>query len=184
MSIIVNRRYIKDFRSFIINEQDLGLDAALGGGETPAAPKKKIIYSFIFLNDGKKISTVGPLEKRYNLYKIKENELDTWLNKNIDQKREGLQDFSKSKVDKIKQDVKNAIIGERFSVSDVDRQFLNKFKTDVKAGLIDGTDSVQHFKDKHNKDAFNSLETITVEFDNNGIPLTTDLEVTFIDAEK
>lgn len=177
-------RYIKDYKTFKLNEQDLGLDAALGGETPAAAPKKINTYSFIFLDDGKKISTVGPVQKRYNLYKIKENELDEWLNKSINKDREGLQDFSKSKVDKIKEDVKNAIIGERFSISDIDRKYLNKFKNDVKAGLVNGTDSVQHYKDKHNKDAFNSLETITVEFDKNNVPLTTDLEVTFIDTEK
>ena len=181
----MKKGYIKDFKGFLLIEQDLGLDAALGGGEAaPAAPKKSNIYSFIFLDDGKKISTVGPVQKRYNLYKIKEEELDAWLDKSVNSTREGLQDFSKSKIDKIKQDVKNAITGESFSISDIDRQFLVKFKNDVKAGLVDGTDSVQHYKDKHNKDAFNSLETITVEFDNNNIPLTTDLEVTFIDTEK
>ena len=41
--------------------------------------------------------------------------------------------------------------------------------------------SVQHYKDKDNKDAFNSLETITVEFDKNKMPVTTELEVTFLD---
>jgi len=181
----VKNRYVKDFKDFILNEQDMGLEAALGGAESGApAPKKVNFYSFIFLEDGKKISSVGPLEKRYNLYKIKEQELDTWIDKNISSKRDSAQDFSKAKIDKIKSDVKNAITGERFSISDTDRQFLVKFKNDVKAGLVDGTDSVQHYKDKHNKDAFNSLETITVEFDKNNIPLTTDLEVTFLETEK
>ena len=162
----------------------MGLDAALGGGETAAPAPKQKSYTFIFLDDGKKISTTGPLEKRYNLYKIKEAELDEWLDKTVNSKREGLSEFSKTKIDKIKDDVKNAITGERFSISEEDNQILLKFKNDVKAGLITGTDSVQHYKDKHNKDAFNSLETITVEFDKNGIPLTTDLEVTFIDTKK
>lgn len=180
------KNYVKDFKSFILNEQDMGMmDAALGGAEGgAAAPKKVNIYSFIFLGDGKKISTVGPLEKRYNLYKIKEDELDAWIDKSISQDREGLSEFSKTKVDKIKQDVKNAITGERFSISKTDNQFLKKFKRDVKAGLVDGTDSVQHYKNKFNKTAFNSLETITVEFDKHGIPLTTNLEVTFIDTKQ
>lgn len=180
----MSKRYITDFKTFILNEQDMGLDAALGGGgEAPAAIPKQKSFTFIFLDDGKKISTTGPLEKRYNLYKIKEKELDEWLDKTVSPKREGLTDFSKTKIDKIKEDVKNAIIGERFSISKEDNEILIKFKNDVKAGLITGTDSVQHYKDKHNKDAFNSLETITVEFDKNGIPLTSDLEVTFIDTK-
>lgn len=178
----MSKRYISDFKTFILNEQDLGLDTAIGG-ETPP-PKKQKEYSFIFLNDGKKVSTVGPLQKEYNLYRIKEDNLNQWLDKSINKKREDLQNASTSKMDKIKNDLRNLITGERFSISKIDSVYLNKFKNDVKAGLIDGTDSVQHYKDKYNKDAFNSLETITVEFDSNNMPLTTNLEVTFIDAEK
>lgn len=177
------RKYVKDFNSFILNEQDMGLDLGVGAeAETPKPAKKINFYSFIFLKDGKKISTVGPLEKRYNLYKIKETELDEWIDKNISSKKERLSDSSKTEIEKVKLDVKNAIIGERFSISQLDESFLEKFKADVKAGLIEGTDSVQHYKDKNDKDSFNSLETITVEFDKNGMPLTTELEVTFIDV--
>lgn len=179
----MKHRYIKDYRTFKLNEQDFGLDTAIGG-ETPPSPKKQKEYSFIFLNDGKKVSTVGPLQKEYNLYRIKEDGLNQWLDKSINKKREDLQDASISKIDKIKNDLRNVITGERFSISKIDNVYLNKFKNDVKAGLIDGTDSVQHYKDKYNKNAFNSLETITVEFDSNNMPLTTNLEVTFIDAEK
>ena len=176
-------KYVKDFNSFIVNEQDMGMGMGMEGGEggaTAAAPKQKF-YTFIFLKDGKKISTAGPLEKRYNLYKIKESELDSWIEKNISNKKEKLSDSSKSEIEKVKTDLKNAITGERFSISRLDNSFLKKFKADVKAGLIDGTDSVQHYKDKDNKDAFNSLETITVEFDKNKMPVTTELEVTFLD---
>jgi hypothetical protein len=180
----VSKRYIKDFKSFLINEQDLGLDAALGGETAAPAPKKVKSYSFIFLSDGKKVSSVGPLQKRYNLYRIRETDLDAWLDKSINKTREKLKDFSKTRLDKIKTDVKNAITGERFSLSEIDQEFMSKFKNDIKTGLVDGTDSLEHYKDAHNRDAFNSLETITVEFDKNGIPLTTDLEVTFIDTKK
>lgn len=162
----------------------MGLGAALGGEDTAPAPKKIKSYSFIFLSDGKKVSSTGPLQKRYNLYRIRENDLDVWLDKSINKTREKVKDFEKSRIDKIKKDVKNAITGERFSLSEIDQEFLSKFKNDVKAGLVDGTDSLEHYKDRHNRDAYNSLETITVEFDKNGIPLTTDLEVTFIDTKK
>lgn len=179
------KKYVKDFNSFILNEQDMGMGMGLEGeGQQAAAAPKQKFYSFIFLDDGKKISSTGPLEKRYNLYKIKESELDSWIDKNISSKKEKLSDSSSAEIEKVKTDVKNAIIGERFSISNLDRNFLKKFKADVKAGLIDGTDSVQHYKDKNNKDAYNSLETITVEFDKNNIPVTTELEVTFIETEK
>ena len=178
------KRYIKDFKNFILIEQDMGMGMGMEeDGQQPAAPKQKF-YSFIFLDDGKKISSTGPLEKRYNLYRIKETELDAWIDKSISSKKERLSDTTSTEIDKVKLDVKNAIIGERFSISNIDRSFLKKFKNDVKAGLIDGTDSVQHYKDKNNKDAYNSLETITVEFDKNNIPVTTELEVTFIETEK
>lgn len=176
-------KYVKDFNSFIVNEQDMGMGMEGEAGGQPAAAPKQKFYSFIFLDDGKKISTTGPLEKRYNLYKIKESELDSWIEKNISDKKEKLKGSSQVEIDKVKSDVKNAITGERFSMSKLDNSFLIKFKADVKAGLIEGTDSVQHYKDVNNKDAFNSLETITVEFDKNKIPVTTELEVTFLDTK-
>ena len=160
----------------------MGMEGDSGAQAAPT-PKQKF-FSFIFLEDGKKISTTGPLEKRYNLYKIKESELDAWIEKNISNKKEKLSDSSKTEIEKVKTDLKNSITGERFSMSKLDTSFLRKFKADVKAGLIDGTDSVQHYKDKNNKDAYNSLETITVEFDKNKIPVTTELEVTFLDTKK
>ena len=74
----------------------------------------------------------------------------------------------------IKKDVKNAIIGEAFSLSDLDRQILGKFKNSVKAGIIDGTDSFEKG---------NILQTIDVEFTSDNIPLTTELSPTFLDTK-
>lgn len=42
--------------------------------------------------------------------------------------KEKLKDFSETRLDKIKSDVKNAITGERFSLSEIDQEFMSKFK--------------------------------------------------------
>ena len=42
------RKYVKDFNSFILNEQDMGLDLGVGAeAETPKPAKKINFYSFI-----------------------------------------------------------------------------------------------------------------------------------------
>jgi hypothetical protein len=168
------KNYIKNYNGFL-NEQDMGmpLDPTADGGTS--APKKEKIWEFIFLDDGKKVSSIGPLQKDYALYTIRESELDAWLNTNIAADMPIIGNENAVSLEKIKKDLKNAITGEAFSLSDLDRQILGKFKNSVKAGIIDGTDSVEKG---------NILSTITVEFTDDDTPLTTDLAPTFLDVSR
>lgn len=172
------KKYIKNYSGFLY-EQDMGIpgmdpSADLAAG-TESPSKKDNIYEFIFLDDGKKVSSVGPLQKEYSLYTIKESSLDKWLDINIAPDMPIIGDENKTSLEKIKKDIRNAITGEAFSISDIDREVLGKFKNAVKAGTIDGTDSIEKG---------NVLQTITVEFTNDNIPLTTDLSPTFLDIRK
>ena len=170
------KNYIKNYTSFL-NEQEMGMPGMdpMAGGEAAAPAKKENIYEFIFLEDGKKVTHVGPLQKEYALYSIKESELDKWLDINIAKDMPIIGDQGESSLDKIRKDVKNAIIGEAFSLSDLDRKILGKFKNSVKAGTIDGTDSFEKG---------NILQTITVEFTSDNVPLTTELSPTFLDTKR
>jgi hypothetical protein len=167
--------YIKNYKNFLY-EQDMampGMDPMADPNAQPAPTKKNSIYEFIFLEDGKKISSVGPLQKEYALYKIKESSLDDWIKTNIAKDMPGLHEEMPSSIDTIKTDIKNAVTGEKSSLSHLDKEILKKFKNSVKAGVIEGTDAIEKG---------NTLETIIVEFTKKGIPVTADIAPTFLDT--
>ena len=146
-----------------INEQEMGMpmDPTMGGQVAPPAPKEEFYY-FLFIDHPLKKENVkdyedGGYTKRYTSYKISATELTEWLDKNLKNKK----DKSVSK-----EDISNAITGEKFTLTNDEIKFLNKFRQQV---------ILKHVAEENT--------SVDISFDKNGEPSTQDLTVTFLDTD-
>ena len=125
-------------------------------------PRKKYII-FLFIDHPQKKKKIkdyedGGYTKRYTSYKVGNKELEEWLDKNIKEEKD-------SKVDK--DDILNAITGERFSLTNDEVKFLDKFRIQVTELKRIGEENV----------------SVDIYFDKKKEPSTNDLTVTFLDTE-
>ena len=153
-----NIKFVFSYSDFVkINEQEMGM-------EQPAASpvKKEKYFTFIFLNHptNHKVKNYedGGYTKRYITYEMSEKEINDWIDTSLKAKRKGYENVSK-------EDIVNAITGEKFSLTKEEKKFLDFFRKEATV----------------NKKAERSID-IDVYFDKNNIPSTDSLEVTFLDT--
>jgi hypothetical protein len=162
-------KYISSYSEFKnkLNEQDamggMPMDPTMGGAGPPAPVAKEEIHYFLFIDHPLKKKKIkdyedGGYTKRYTSYKVGNKELEEWLDKNIKEEKD-------SKVDK--DDILNAITGERFSLTNDEVKFLDKFRIQVTELKRIGEENV----------------SVDIYFDKKKEPSTNDLTVTFLDTE-
>jgi len=163
-----NIKFVFSYSDFIkVNEQEMGMggmgvDPMAGAGGNAPPPKKDKIFSFIFINHPTnhevKNYEDGGYTKRYITYEMPEKDISKWIDVSLKAKRDGYENVSK-------EDILNAITGEKFSLTKSEKKFLDFFRHSVTVG----------------KKGERSID-IDVYFDKNHIPSTDSLEVTFLDT--
>jgi hypothetical protein len=126
-------KHIKYFSNYIA-EQDMGADMPMDGEAQPAAPIEPI-YTVLFIEGDKKADYTypdGSTAKRYSTYTIKKENLDQWINTNIDEQSTGL---AKSAVDVKRKAMFEYISGIKDSVTPEDKKFVEKFKNAIQSGM-------------------------------------------------
>jgi hypothetical protein len=162
-------KYISTYLEFKnrLNEQDemggMAMDPTMGGAPPQPLVAKEEIHYFLFMDHPLKKEKIkdyedGGYTKRYTSYKIGNKELEEWLDKNIKEERG-------SKIDK--EDILNAITGERFSLTNDEKKFLDKFRIQVTELKRIGEENV----------------SVDIYFDKKKEPSTDDINVTFLDTE-
>ena len=157
-------KYIKDFDKFNkLNEQEAdatgGADPFAAPADVPAAPAAAAPigrYQFIFIDEGKKQKTYpgGGHLKTYASYEIRQDELEEWAEKHVENKKK-------------RQDVIDIVAGRKFRLTDDERAIMRDFRKSVSVGHV----------------ASKSI-TVDVEFDNDNVPMTDNISITFIDTKK
>lgn len=157
----MSNKHIFSFARYLV-EQDMGAPAE--GGDTPEAPKKEKVFSFLFIKKGDKGAKKYPDGSSISsiaTYSIKESKLKEWLDTNIvsSDKLKMTDPEIKTK----KKSLEQIITGQKTNVSDEERSLLEKFKNAANTGIV----------------AKRTADTEVI-FDKGGVPTTNDLDTTFI----
>jgi hypothetical protein len=159
-------KHIGNYDDFIakygsINEQDeAAADPFAAPADAPPAPaaatQSVSKYKVIFIDEGKKKQKFpgGGHMKSYTCYEINSDELDKWVKKHIDNEKK-------------QSNIIEIIAGDRSHITDEERAQLKDFRKHVAIG---------HIGEKS--------RNVEVEFDKDDTPMTSDIEITFLDTKK
>lgn len=162
-------KYISSFRNFLL-EQDL-TGAAVPGATPAAAPKKEKPYTFIFMDESEKNDLKrkkypdGSTEVTFPSYALTQSEIEEWAKEHIVSTPDNK--LTDSTLDLRRKNIADIVSGKKVNISKEDTPFIEKLRNALST------------------DMFGKKEPDTVViFAKDGVPMTDDVDVTFIKYRK